>query len=248
MHAKSLLAFTSLLSAGFAAAQTGRLGDADVTVGNSPAVVYEAELLDKNNTNFRGTVLVSGSSDGVGVIYNVNFTGFPPFGGPFLYHVHDQPVPENGDCLGTLAHLDPYERGEMPKCDPSRPQTCQVGDLSGKFGDIEGVNGSFSFQQQYHDPYSSVTYGLGSFVGNRSIVVHFANTTRINCGNFTLKEIRPGSRGLPCNGRFCPNSPSGSMSVPVPTTTSPPTFEGDAAKVSVMSATGVLAALIGLLW
>jgi hypothetical protein len=55
-----------------------------------------------------------------------------------VYHIHDQPVPANGNCTATLAHLDPYQRGEDPLCDASAPQTCQVGDLSGKHGEING--------------------------------------------------------------------------------------------------------------
>ena len=53
-----------------------------------------------------------------------------------VYHIHDQPVPADGNCTGTKAHLDPYIRGEKPPCDPTMPQMCQVGDLSGKHGNI----------------------------------------------------------------------------------------------------------------
>ena len=30
-----------------------------------------------------------------------------------VYHLHDAPVPSDGNCTGTLAHLDPYQRGEV---------------------------------------------------------------------------------------------------------------------------------------
>ena len=53
-----------------------------------------------------------------------------------VYHIHDQPVPSDGNCTKTLAHQDPTERGEIPPCDPSAPETCQVGDLAGKHGNI----------------------------------------------------------------------------------------------------------------
>lgn len=55
-----------------------------------------------------------------------------------VYHIHDQPVPANGNCTATLAHLDPYVRGEQPPCDPTHPETCQSGDLSGKHGNVTG--------------------------------------------------------------------------------------------------------------
>jgi hypothetical protein len=51
-----------------------------------------------------------------------------------VYHLHVNPVPEDGNCTETLGHLDPWIRGETPACDPTQPQTCQVGDLSGKYG------------------------------------------------------------------------------------------------------------------
>jgi len=54
------------------------------------------------------------------------------------YHIHLRPVPENGDCLETRGHLDSYVRGDTPPCDSSMPQTCEVGDLSGKYGTVSG--------------------------------------------------------------------------------------------------------------
>jgi Copper/zinc superoxide dismutase (SODC) len=100
-----------------------------------------------------------------------------------VYHIHDQPVPASGNCTATLAHLDPYVRGEEPPCDPTAPQTCQVGDLSGKYGKIPGTG---SFQASYLDLYTSTAQGPASFFGNRSIVVHAANKTRLTCANFQL--------------------------------------------------------------
>ena len=61
--------------------------------------------------------------------------------GPFGYHIHDQPVPESGDCAATLAHLDPYRRGQAVPCNSTEPQTCEVGDLSGKHGKIPKSDG-----------------------------------------------------------------------------------------------------------
>lgn len=101
-----------------------------------------------------------------------------------VYHIHDQPVPSNGNCTATLAHLDPYQRGETPACDPTFPETCQVGDLAGKHGKVELTNGSSTFTATYTDNFASTLEGIGAFFGNRSFVFHFANTTRITCANF----------------------------------------------------------------
>jgi hypothetical protein len=55
---------------------------------------------------------------------------------PIVYHIHDQPVPADGNCTGTKAHLDPYIRGQKIPCDPKDPASCEVGDLAGKHGNI----------------------------------------------------------------------------------------------------------------
>lgn len=53
-----------------------------------------------------------------------------------VYHIHDKPVPADLNCTGAGAHLDPYARGESPACDADHKESCQVGDLSGKYGNI----------------------------------------------------------------------------------------------------------------
>lgn len=93
-------------------------------------------------------------------------------------------MPDGGNCTSTLAHLDPYSRGEDPPCQSSRPETCQVGDLSGKYGNIT----QYAFRETYVDPYTSLIEGTPGFFGNRSLVVHFANKTRITCANFHRVE------------------------------------------------------------
>ena len=51
-----------------------------------------------------------------------------------VYHIHAKPVPVDGNCTAAEAHLDPYARGEDPPCNSKQAATCQVGDLSGKYG------------------------------------------------------------------------------------------------------------------
>ncbi|KAK8240280.1 superoxide dismutase, partial [Phyllosticta capitalensis] len=158
---------------------TGKLGDAIENLNNPPATVYQA-VLDQPKVSVRGTVVASSVGPGLPVQIQVNIAGLPAEGGPFLYHVHDQPVPPDGNCTKTLAHLDPFIRGEKPPCNPKKPATCQVGDLSGKHGNITGQ----AFSANYPDVYLSLVPGVGDFIGNRSIVFHYANLTRITCANF----------------------------------------------------------------
>lgn len=101
------------------------------------------------------------------------------------YHIHDQPIPASGNCTAALAHLDPTIRGESPVCDQSHPETCQVGDLSGKYGDIPAES---SFETSYLDLFTSTRPGPASFFGNRSIVFHAENITRLACVNFELVD------------------------------------------------------------
>jgi hypothetical protein len=127
-----------------------------------------------------------------------------------VYHIHDQPVPENGNCTATNAHLDPYNRGEDPPCNQSDPASCQVGDLSGKHGKIPVLPG---FSANYTDSYFSLTPGAPAFFGNRSVVLHYANKTRIACANFKIVE----SNSTSSNGNgsyFGAGSPTATSSLP----------------------------------
>jgi hypothetical protein len=89
--------------------------------------------------------------------------------------------------------INSFTRTETPSCDSDHPETCQVGDLSGKHGNISQITSSSAgdsaavgtFQAMYLDAYLSTDPNNVAFFGNRSIVVHAANGTRLNCGNFT---------------------------------------------------------------
>lgn len=99
------------------------------------------------------------------------------------YHIHAHPVPSDGNCYGTGAHLDPYNRGEKPPCDLSQPQTCQVGDLSGKHAPAVGALDE-PFEVEYTDYFLSTDPGNEAYFGNLSVVVHAPDAQRLNCGNF----------------------------------------------------------------
>jgi hypothetical protein len=133
--------------------------------------------------NVKGTLSVKSGANGRGVEYTLQLSNLPKSGGPFLYHIHQNKVPDNGNCTATLAHLDPFLRGEVTDCEPTYPkQTCQVGDNSGKYGKIT----SDPFTATYTDPYGSMVDGSNASIHDRSFVVHFANKTRITCANFVV--------------------------------------------------------------
>lgn len=105
-------------------------------VTNPAGVKYVATLPEKEGSTVRGSISGTPAEGGTGVKFSIDISGLPAEGGPFMYHIHEKPVPSDGNCTGTGGHLDPYKRGEVPSCDSSKPETCQTGDLSGKFGKI----------------------------------------------------------------------------------------------------------------
>ncbi|EGD91757.1 hypothetical protein H112_00870 [Trichophyton rubrum D6] len=166
--------------------------DAPETVNNPLGVVYQAKLPESSRTGIRGTINATAHSSGRGVVFTLDLWGFDMTEGPFPYHIHVDPVPTNGSCGPTLDHLDPFIRGQTPPCDDTLPQSCEVGDLSGKYGRLRTSSMEEHFHQKFHDLYTSTKSGLGTFFGNRSIVIHAKNSTRLTCANFTLVE-QPGT-------------------------------------------------------
>ncbi|KAM7184899.1 superoxide dismutase [Rhypophila sp. PSN 637] len=187
-----LLAAVGIPAAAAQSSTASALPKASAVTNNPAGTVYKATLPDEaffksaypEGGNVKGEITAATSPDQSGVIFKVNFSNLPKSGGPFTYHLHVAPVPENGNCTATLAHLDPTARGEEPPCDPANPETCQVGDLSGKYGKIP--EGKDTFSATYTDKYASTLEGIGAFFGNRSFVFHYANKTRISCANFAL--------------------------------------------------------------
>ena len=159
------------------------------------------------------------------------------------YHIHDAPVPADGNCTTTLAHLDPYIRGEDPVCDKTKPATCQVGDLSGKFGKIE----SDPFEATYVDKYASLKPGIGAYFGNRSFVLHFANKTRISCANFLVIAAgtpHPEDCTSTKTNTTTPKPTGGIITPPTATTTRAVTAAASISTVSLISLMGALAAIM----
>lgn len=246
MRFQSALTVISAVAVGHVAAETGALGDAIVVKNNPPAPIYKASLpadpffkTGSLNGNVRGSITAVGTLSGEGVQFKVRFENLPKEGGPFMYHIHVDPVPSNGNCTATLAHHDPFVRGEATPCDASKHETCQVGDLSGKWGNVT----SDPFEMTYTDPYAALVPGIGSNFGNRSFVFHFGNKTRISCANFQVVSGTELSPSDTCNG----TAPSGTGSPLSPTTTPTTgpriTNAASAASFSLVALVGAVGAL-----
>ncbi|EOA82166.1 Cell surface superoxide dismutase [Exserohilum turcicum] len=206
-----LVSLVSLLAA--ASAVTAQTSNAPVTTDNPAGAKYVATLPTKDGSSLAGSIEGSTADGGKGVRFNVHFSGLPATGGPFMYHIHAKPVPADGNCTGAGAHLDPYHYGEDKKCDASKPEICQTGDLSGKYGTFEGN----TFAASYVDLYSSTSPSDPAFFGGVSFVLHLANKTRIGCANFHL--VSDGETSSSASSS--PGYPTGSMPVPIASTPVP---------------------------
>ncbi|KAK1757831.1 hypothetical protein QBC47DRAFT_296684 [Echria macrotheca] len=156
---------------------TGKMGDARVVKNNKVGETWVATF--DGTQGVKGTVTMVGWS--IGVNYTVDVTGLPAGKGPFAFHVHLKPVPLGGTCADTGGHLDSFVRGDSPPCDSTAPQTCEVGDLSGKYGKVDGT----TVKKVFNDAYSALDKIMLGYIGERSIVFHDASSVRIACANIT---------------------------------------------------------------
>ncbi|KAK6530163.1 hypothetical protein TWF694_003530 [Orbilia ellipsospora] len=207
-------------------ALTGSLGDAPKTTGNPTDVVYEAKF---SSAQVKSAYLnFTGAPDGNGVLVHVCVSGVnASTPGPYPYHIHDFVVGSGENCTATGAHLDPYLRNDTVACDSTAPQTCQVGDLSGKHGDLPAEAAlDTPYCTSYTDDFLSLDASNKAFIGNaRSIVVHNINKVRLACGDLTMVS---GSASVAGAGSSTPSTS--------PTTSSTPAVStGGAAVIGVSS-------------
>ncbi|KAH8151583.1 uncharacterized protein LAJ45_04205 [Morchella importuna] len=130
-----------------------------------------------------GSVKFTSTGGGAGV--SIDYKLFVPNNllGPFSYHIHENPVPADGNCAGTGGHFDPFKpNSPRTGCDRSKSWTCEIGDLSGKLYPFpQSTTDSPSLTATLRDPWISVIPGNAAFIGGRSIVVHNINKDRIGC-------------------------------------------------------------------
>ncbi|KAE8334131.1 hypothetical protein BDV24DRAFT_170521 [Aspergillus arachidicola] len=104
------------------------------------------------------------------------------------YHIHERPVPDDGNCYGTGAHLDLYKCERKSSCDIDAPKTCEIGDLSGKHGPAYAPEDQ-TFEVLYTDYFLSNVPDTAAYYGNLSFVVHTYDNRRANCGNFKVARL-----------------------------------------------------------
>ena len=148
-------------------------------VSNNPNIIAVADFPAGGSPDVKGAVVFTAVKGLVNI--HVDISGMPSSGGPFVYHIHENPVPDSKDCDGTGLHLNPYNAS--PICDDQLDNSyCQVGDLSGKHGTFN----STCFETTYVDPYLSLDYNSVASIIGKSVVFHFANLTKIACSNIKV--------------------------------------------------------------
>lgn len=121
------------------------------------------------------------SPNGQEVQVHVDMSGLPKENGPFVYHIHDNAI-SNDDCETAGLHFNPY--GATPDCDNQEDDSwCQVGDLSGKHGNINAT----CFSTSFGDPYLSLGESVSNIVG-KSVVFHYADLTKFACASIQLAD------------------------------------------------------------
>jgi hypothetical protein len=101
------------------------------------------------------------------------------------------------------------------------------------------------FQSSYTDEYLSLVPGTPAYFGNRSIVVHYANKTRITCANFTTISTGyetpitpPGYASATATGTGLPSNSANLSTVSARTTAgTPTTVRGPSATSNAPSST-----------
>ncbi|CUM65592.1 uncharacterized protein PRCAT00003240001 [Priceomyces carsonii] len=174
------LSFSYIVTAMMASSALVAAGKAPKIKKNPKDVVAIADFPFGFDLKVKGNIVFT-AKKGKAVKVHVDMTGLPKSGGPFVYHIHEYLVPEDGDCDAVGDHFNPYNA--PPDCDNQKKDAyCQVGDLSGKHGWID----TSCFETKYVDPYLSLNKKSKSYIVGRSIVFHFANLTKFACADIQL--------------------------------------------------------------
>ncbi|KAK6454719.1 Cu/Zn superoxide dismutase [Scheffersomyces xylosifermentans] len=167
-----------------ALAAVSSASNAPVSTDSADGNKYVATFKPTSKSNITGTVEFQPASNG-SVTVNVDLSGFPSTGGPFPYHIHQAPVPTDGNCTGTLLHLNPFN-GTVNATSAAGKE---VGDLAGKHGNLPGGSVSIS----YVDNYISLNPDNKAYLGGLSVVVHALDNTRLSCANITEESVSSNS-------------------------------------------------------
>ena len=154
-------------------------------------------------------------------------------------------MPSDGDCAATGGVLDVNECGTTHTCDPTEPQSCQIGDLSGKHGQImPNVYGGYG--AEYIDDFIATFSGVRIYIGDKSVLVLDNNGTTLGCANIT--EVGPNVYFSPLpTGPETGNGTTGGNSTTSPIPVMPTPTQAQSAGQRSYKVAGALSGLLMLL-
>ncbi|EGW33626.1 uncharacterized protein SPAPADRAFT_60963 [Spathaspora passalidarum NRRL Y-27907] len=155
--------------------------NAPVSTDSPQGVTYVAKFVPNSKSNISGTVQFEAAKNG-SVLVNVDVQGLPSQGGPFPYHIHEKPVPSDGNCTGTLGHLNPFNGTTTSTVAAGK----EAGDLAGKHGNIT----TSPFQTEFVDNYISLNPDNAAYIGGLSVVIHASDNSRLTCANITKEDAK----------------------------------------------------------
>jgi len=153
----------------------------------SAQIIAFADFSHPRNQNAYGQIIFTQQTPNEPTTFRVQLVGSIGSGKSFgEYHVHQFPLDDsnpNGPCSvqAVGGHFNP-NNGVVP-CNPAAPNTCEVGDLSGKFGVLPTSVVDLTFV----DPTLSLS-GPNSIVG-KSLVVHDAGGNRWICASIVTPQF-----------------------------------------------------------
>ncbi|KAG7664683.1 SOD4 [[Candida] subhashii] len=165
---------SKLVLSAFALSAVATAAGAPVSTDSPKDTLFIAKF-NQENTNIEGEITFQ--SDNGSVLVKVDLEELPKVGGPFPYHIHQFPVPSDGNCTGTGGHLNPFNGTTNATTSAGK----EVGDLAGKHGNIT----SNPFTAQYLDDYISLNPKNPAFIGGLSVVIHDRDNKRLACANIT---------------------------------------------------------------
>ncbi len=155
--------------------QTGpRIACANLTMYRFPSARSDSWLGPGNS---EGQVRFSQVSPQGATILNISFTGLNARASG--YHIHVLPIKRTQEpCsdINIMGHFNPFSVNAASSPTPGNGTVDQyeIGDISGKFGDLTSQN---NFQNQYTDGNMPLS-GPNSIIG-RSLVIHYTNGSRL---------------------------------------------------------------------
>ncbi|KAG0269469.1 hypothetical protein DFQ27_003381 [Actinomortierella ambigua] len=109
----------------------------------------------------------------------------------FQYHIHEKPVGPNNNCTATGGHQNPTKVNyNTAPCDPKNLASCEVGDLAGKHGNLNGTADGKVASFSYID--TQITFDGDNSIVGRSVVIH-NNVTRIACADIVTGAATGGN-------------------------------------------------------